>query len=160
MSKEEKLVNLVAKIEWKRNRYRARHLVRVLEKAVREGRLDINSLKTSKNEKVRGIADTIEYLLLDEKSKASYRFDGKYSGWGLYETLKGGVHNGEWALWFGKIGGNAVVNGEHAGKLAEFYDDSEASGNYAGRFARFYDDSEASGKNAGYKAEFLGKSHF
>lgn len=153
----EKLEKLVTKISYD---YRgdeaknaARNLVKILEKAYKEGKLDIDSLKNSRNLVIKGIAQTLEYL--DGKIK---EFDETYGGWGLYKPVTEGVHSGEHALMFAKIGGNAKVIGEWAGEEAEFYGNSEAAGDFAGCRAKFYGKSKATGLHAGGGAKFYGNS--
>ena len=73
MAELKKLLDLVNRITCKGNGNRARHLIRVLYRAIHEneeqGRELIQSLKESGNDVLKGMAGTLEYLLSAEEKK-------------------------------------------------------------------------------------------
>ncbi|MEX0932483.1 MAG: hypothetical protein WDZ77_00055 [Candidatus Pacearchaeota archaeon] len=142
--KERKLSNLVGRINKFGNGNRARHLVRVLNKAYDSGNLNIDVLRKDSFEGIgaslSGISHTIDYL--NSEDKESFTFDQDSGGWGLYEKLTSGIHSGDSALHFAIIGGDAEVSGEDSGWYGIFKDKAQASGVGSGWNGIFKDKSK------------------
>lgn len=125
----QKVEDLAKKIVNEGNAYRARHLVRNLEKAQQNEQDGFYALGETlqgkgpgivsrnagrKHSVVQGLGQTLEYLSLSEDEKKDFSFDRKFGGIGLYESIEHGNHQGTGVLAFGKVGGNANLNGSGA----------------------------------------------
>ncbi len=150
----EKIEYLVKKINDKRDPNRARHLIRVLSRPQNNTVELRKALSNSDNPFLKGIAVTLEYLTLSEEEKRRFEFNEDYSGWGLYEQIETGLHSGNYALWFAKIGGDAILSGYRSGHGCEFRDRSKSDGTESGWYSYFRNHSQASGWKSGWYSEF------
>lgn len=125
----QRVEDLAKKIISEGNAYRARHLVRNLEKSQQNDKDGFYTLGETlqgkglgivsqdarrKDPVVQGLGQTLEYLSLSDEEKENFSFDREFGGIGLYETIKHGDHEGTGVLAFGKVGGNANLNGTAA----------------------------------------------